>query len=346
MKPIETGPGRTVEACPTGPAALPRRRLLKLAALGTLAAAAPGLPAGAGTRAAPGAPVDTSGASPELAAFMTAFFEAKTNRDVAATMAFFSPDLVTYIDAVLGWDIAGHDALQDVFARYMPNWPATARSYPTRIVGDMQGGAFVAFVDTPELFGGELRILAAIDFADGKIVRWIDHWDSRDWPNAYGIEKAALGDYRETQLAQAVSAPMSDAAHGLFAAFAAGEGNAAAALLSDDVVFEDMALRAQLHGRSAVQAYLGRALPMLPFGPGASLRHVVGSDSGGAAEWTAAPDAPFNTGVTGVALDADGRIARLTTVYDGGLYDSAQLASMAAAVLNIRRKTRSTGEKQ
>jgi hypothetical protein len=30
-------------------------------------------------------------------------------------------------------------------------------------------------VDTPELFGGELRILAAVDFADGKIIRWVDY---------------------------------------------------------------------------------------------------------------------------------------------------------------------------
>ena len=33
-------------------------------------------------------------------------------------------------------------------------------------------------VDTPELFGGELRILAAVDFRDGKIVRWVDYWDA------------------------------------------------------------------------------------------------------------------------------------------------------------------------
>ena len=38
--------------------------------------------------------------------------------------------------------------------------------------------------DTPELFGGELRILAAIDFADGKIVRWVDYWDSSAFDDA------------------------------------------------------------------------------------------------------------------------------------------------------------------
>lgn len=67
----------------------------------------------------------------------------------------------------------------------------------------------------------------------------------------------------------------------------------------------------------------------LPYGAGITLRHVIRSDAGGAVEWTAAADAPFNTGVTGVTLDADGKITRLTTVYDGGLYDSTQIGRMA-----------------
>src|SRR3984957_2754694 len=41
--------------------------------------------------------------------------------------------------------------------------------------------ALVAFTDTPELFGAEIRILAAIDFKDGKVVRWIDYWDGRSF---------------------------------------------------------------------------------------------------------------------------------------------------------------------
>ena len=52
----------------------------------------------------------------------------------------------------------------------MPGWAPPARSYATRILaGDTS--ALVQMTDTPELFGGELRILAAIDVADGKIVR-------------------------------------------------------------------------------------------------------------------------------------------------------------------------------
>lgn len=34
------------------------------------------------------------------------FFETKTAGDVKGTMAFFSPDLESYIDATLGWDFA------------------------------------------------------------------------------------------------------------------------------------------------------------------------------------------------------------------------------------------------
>ena len=106
-----------------------------------------------------------------------AFFETKTACDVDGTMAYFSPDMASYIDATLGWDLDSYEALQGVFDQYMPNWAPPARSYATRILSN-ETSALVHMVDTPELFGGELRILAAIDFADGKIVRWVDYWDS------------------------------------------------------------------------------------------------------------------------------------------------------------------------
>lgn len=320
---------------PSRPASRQRRRFLQAAVLGPLAGMALTRAAAAETSADPAGGIDVSAASPELTAFMTAFFTAKTARDVGATMAFFSPALVTYIDAVLGWDLAGYDAVEAIFADYMPKWPATARSYPTRIVGDMQGGAFIAFTDTPELFGGELRILAALDFKDGKIIRWIDHWDSRGWPNAYGIAKSPLADYREAAVPAAADARLADTATRLFAMLGTGAVDEANGLLADDVVLEDMALRAQLIGRTAVQAYLSRALPGLPYGPGVTVRHVTGSASGGAIEWTPSAGAPVRTGVTGVVLGTDGAITRLTTVYDGALYDKAQVAAMAASVLDI-----------
>lgn len=334
MKPTATRSGRANDLS-VPPTDFQRRRFLQVTAMASLGALTTGTPARSGTPGQFAEAVDTSGASAALVAFMTAYFDAKSSRDVDATMAFFSPDLVTYIDATLGWDISGVDAVRGVFAKYMPNWPDQARSYPTRIIGDMKGGAFVTFVNTPELFGGELHILAAVDFKDGKIVRWVDHWDSRDWPNAYGLDKYTLSDYREAQVAQSASRRMQDLGRNLIAALASGDETKAGPLFSNDVVFEDMALRAQFHGRNSVQTFLARAVPLLPYGTGVALRHVTGSDAGGAIEWAAAPGAPFNTGVFGVRLAADGTITRLTTVYDGALYSDAEIARMAAAVLNI-----------
>ena len=82
--------------------------------------------------------------------------------------------MAAYIDATLGWDFDSYDALQAVFAQYMPNWAPPARSYSPAILSN-ETSALVHMVDTPELFGGELRILAAVDFADGKIIRWVDY---------------------------------------------------------------------------------------------------------------------------------------------------------------------------
>ena len=63
-------------------------------------------------------------------------------------------------------DINTWDALKAVFTQYMPGWGPTGRSYATTIHGG-EASALLHMVDTPELFGGELRILGAIDFVDG-----------------------------------------------------------------------------------------------------------------------------------------------------------------------------------
>ncbi|HEY6430030.1 MAG TPA: hypothetical protein VIX84_22600, partial [Acidimicrobiales bacterium] len=113
--------------------------------------------------------------SPLTGAFH-AFFDTKTLADVDGTMAYFAPEMVAYIDATLGWELDSFEALRNLFAQYMPNWAPPARSYATAIFSN-EDSALVHMVDTPELFGGELRILAAVDFAEGKIVRWVDYWD-------------------------------------------------------------------------------------------------------------------------------------------------------------------------
>jgi hypothetical protein len=74
-------------------------------------------------------------------------------------------------------------ALRGVFAQYMPNWKPPARSYATRVLGN-GSSALVHMTDTPVLFGGELRIFGAVDLRDGRIVRWVDDWDSSAFDDA------------------------------------------------------------------------------------------------------------------------------------------------------------------
>lgn len=56
----------------------------------------------------------------------------------------------------------------------MPTWPAWAKSYPTRIIGDATS-AVVFFTNTPGLFGpSEMRTIGVVNLQHGKIVRWVD----------------------------------------------------------------------------------------------------------------------------------------------------------------------------
>jgi hypothetical protein len=116
-------------------------------------------------------------------------------------------------------------------------------------------------------------------------------------------------------------------------AFTAGDASAAADLFSNDAVYEDMALHGQLLGKLAIKRYLTRVLTKVPYGQGAAVAHVVGSDQGGGCEWRAAPGFPQHRGNTALALDTEGRITRLTVVYDSSLFSDADyrnLISLAA----------------
>jgi len=278
--------------------------------------------------------VDASHATPKAAAFFKSFFTAKSKHSVDATMSHFSEKKVTYIDATLGWPFYDHKSLKGVFAAYMPKWPASGLSYPTRILGN-ESSALVAFTDTPELFGSEIRILAAIDLKDGKVIRWIDYWDGRH----FGAKLAAKmrtpaakfpKDFQEKSAEGNASAKIREVAAKLNAAFAAKDAKAAAALFSYDAVYEDMTLRAQVLGQMAIERYLVRALASLPYGDGAAVLHVVGGDKGGGYEWRAGPKYQANVGrgITALALDGDGKIVRLTAVWDGAVVPDAEVKAM------------------
>jgi ketosteroid isomerase-like protein len=282
--------------------------------------------------------VDISHASDEASAFFASFFTAKSRHDVAETMKHFSPNLVTYTDATLGWPLDGFDFVKGVFSQYMPNWPKTGLSYPTRIIGGA-GSAVVAFTDTPELFGGELRILGAVDFKNGKIVRWVDYWDSRSFDDDLDKkmrtpEEKFPTDFKESAIAVTASPKIRSIASQLQSAFATADAKAASSLFSYDAVYEDMTLRTQLLGRAEIERYLSRILPKAPFGEGSKLRHVVGNDLGGGFEWIGSQKTAVKSGITALELDAQGNISRLTSVYDGRQLLDSDLQSLVLLSLN------------
>ena len=266
-----------------------------------------------------------------LAPTLERFFETKSACDIDGTMSYFSPALASYIDATLGWDLDGYDKLAGVFAQYMPNWGPTARSYATQILSN-EVSALVRMVDTPELFGGELRILAAIDLADGKIVRWVDYWDS----SAYSSDLYARfrtpadafpTDLKDGEVPSRAAPGLVDTCTTLHGALAAGDAAGVHDLLHTDVVLADMALRTQVIGRIETVSYLDRVLGHLPYGRSSSLRHVVGGEGGGGFEWTA------GDGIVGITeiVCAGGLITGINSVYDSRRLEPDRKSALTAA---------------
>jgi hypothetical protein len=269
-----------------------------------------------------------------LAATLEAFLETKTAADLEGTMSYFSPDLAAYIDATLGWASDGYDALKAGFAMVMPKWAPPARSYATGVLSN-ETSALVHMVDTPELFGGELRILAAVDFADGKIVRWVDYWDASSFDaDLYAQFRTPAEmfptDLKDSQVPTQAAAELVAAATALHQAFRAGDAPAAAGLMHTDVVLQDMALRTQVIGRIEATRSLKRILGDIPYGRSSQLRHVVGGRHGGGFEWTA-PSAGMLVGITALELDAGGLITKITSVYDSRQLQAGRRAALVTA---------------
>jgi hypothetical protein len=276
---------------------------------------------------------DVSHASPEVAKTLQAFFVAKSTHKAADMMTHFSRDGVLYIDASSGNSWPSWESLDKIFSGMMPKAVPAALSYPVRIYGDRRS-ALVAFTDTPELFGKELRVLGSVSFDDkGRIIRWIDYWDGHSSVRKTAIAATYPADFHDD--VGGATGRIADTAKRLQAAYAAGDAKAAAAMFSPDAVYEDMALHSQVLGRLAIERYLARVIGKAPFGPGASVAHIVGADAGGGYEWHAAPGFPQRRGNTAIELDRQGQITRLTVVYDSGLYtDEAYRAAVLLAAEN------------
>jgi limonene-1,2-epoxide hydrolase len=264
--------------------------------------------------------VDARHANKEAVDLFNRFFATKSRHDCDATMEFISRDLSVYADATLGWELNGYDALKEVWARSMPTW-GEGRSYATRILGDVNGGTgsvMLEFTDTPELFGGDLRVLGAVDVVHGKITRWADYWDSvAGVSERYEKMKRPPVDppvaLRTTPAA--TSARIRDVTSQFVGMLSGGDTEGVAALFSYDGVFEDRSLNAKIVGFPAINRYLARVNHKSPLGRGVKLGHVVGGDAGGGFEW-ASLSSPVKTGAAALSINAEGQITCASIVYD------------------------------
>lgn len=275
----------------------------------------------------PGDVTDTSHCTPQVAAIFRRLFTAKSKHDAAGFLSFFSKANTSYSDASLGVAMRSWKEMNDFFTPFLSSVPADALSYPLRIVGD-ERSAVVEFVDTPAFFGKEVVALGSVTFdSKQKITRWIDYWDGRSslWPNT--IPSTYPTDFSDSE--QNANHAVVRVARELQAAFAAGDGAAAAALMSPDVVVEDLATHTRLRSAIQAQRYYTRALGRLPYGPGAAVVHAAGGRRGGGYEWSAGSQAaPLRRGHTAFELDAAGKISRLTTVYDSSVLSDAAYQSL------------------
>ncbi len=119
-------------------------------------------------------------------------------------------------------------------------------------------------------------------------------------------------------------------AHQLNTALSAGDVVAAESLFSYDAILTDFTLRTREEGQLAIGRYLQRAVAHLPYGAGATLRHVLGSVQGGGYEWRTNGLQPVLNGVTALELDGSGLITQLTTVWDGSRMSVSAIQALVA----------------
>ena len=275
-------------------------------------------------------------APPGIRRLFASFLAAKSAADVERTMAFFARSSMTYWDATAGFEFPGWAALKAEFEQVMPNWGPAAHSYETGLLASSTGAALL-FTNTPQEFGHEIRGISVVDIRDGKFIRWIDYWDGRHFgiaaltgfrsppstfPRDFGW--SLPGENASSQLKRTVSE--------LAGNLGSGDYQGAAKLFDEQGVLEDLTLHTAVAGPQSIAGYLQRALSSLPNGRGASVRHVVGGNAGGAYEWTNTRG-PVPRGVSALQLNTAGKIARLSSIWDGSLVDAGWLTQRMAETI-------------
>lgn len=273
---------------------------------------------------------DTSNTTPRVARVVREYFEAKSAHDAKRLATFYSNPDAFFMDAAFGFGAPDFASINGFFTQlFAAGLPPEAITYELRVVGD-ESGVVVEFIDTPEWFGFELRVLSSITFDNRlKILRAVDYWDGRtsQYPNTIGPGYAT--DFKDDR--QRAGASIVAASQALQNALGAGDAGAAASLMTYDVILEDMPGRTYLRGRTVVERYLSRALNIVPYGSGATVAYVTGGRLGGGYEWHASPSAaPLRRGLTCLELDRAGMISRITTMYDSSVLSDSRYRSIVA----------------
>ncbi|KAH7329613.1 hypothetical protein B0I35DRAFT_507857 [Stachybotrys elegans] len=278
---------------------------------------------------------DISHATPTAVEFFRHYFEAKSRHDADTWMLDFDTSKITYIDTVLGLSL-GPATFEATTRAIMASWAGDAKSYPLRIIGDDES-AVLFFEDTPEMFGTELRGVAAVDMENGKVIRQVDYWDGRRSPlaatRAPGSQHPTDFGESAVQQARSPNAVLQGVVKKLHAALSKGDSSAAAVLFSVDAVWEDRTTRTLIEGRPAIERYLARACSNLPYGIGSTIRHMVGGVQGGGYEWVGGPDAPARHGMTAFKLNESQQVIFINSVWDASY--ASDKAMMELALLAI-----------
>lgn len=283
----------------------------------------------------PNPKLDATHATRGLAELATAILRDKTIDPGDAFLAHYDRE-AHHSDVVLGFK---HDfeAIQVTLGPFTARWPDSARAYPTRVLGDTDS-AVLFVVDEAPLFGAEVRLVIAMNFRDGKILRQVDYSDGRHFgadaivkfaesiPGSFRIT-GKVPDLGEKAAGEKADRRMRTVATALSAAFSGGDFVGAAAMFAPDAVLEDLTLHAQIVGRKAITVFLESSLPLLPYGAGTRVRHILGSGRGGGYEWIADGGTVPN-GIVALELGEDGLITRLTTIWDGSLLDDDDMVTL------------------
>jgi hypothetical protein len=244
--------------------------------------------------------------------------------------------LISLRGATLGW-VTSWESLHAIFAQFMSNW-GDGVAYATAVLGN-ERSAVVVMRDSPELFGAELLVLAAVDIDDeGKITRWVDYWDGRH----FGLKLLGqLGgtpaesfpeSFGEENIPSAAAPEMKAFAERLTKRLGSSDAPGASTMFAVDAVLEDMTTHTAVRGRAAIERYLERAIAQLPYGAGVGVRRVLGSATAGGFEWVN-PANGAKRGMSGVSLDADGKVIQMRSVWNGAMVDEQTRTALTLAAL-------------